>query len=95
MAYQLESEGGNMKFENEISTIKTSIELSNFIEKLCDDLKDNPNAWSNNTLEDFLEALAAWITDMEGYYINSNQEVPLQPTWKTIAEMLLAAKIYE
>ena len=40
-------------------------------------------------------SLAAWAEDMDGYYLNAGGPVPEQPTWKTLADMLLAARIYE
>jgi len=39
--------------------------------------------------------MEAWVNDMEGYYLNSNQPVPKQPSWKTIADILYASKMYE
>ena len=47
------------------------------------------------TLADYLEAMAAWIQDAEGYYRNSGQPVPQQPSWHNFAEILSAAKVYE
>jgi hypothetical protein len=35
----------------------------------------------------FLEAMGAWISDSE--------KVPDQPTWKTLADILYASKVYE
>jgi len=59
------------------------------------DLRNNPDAWENRNLDSFLDALASWVEDMDGYYLNAGEPVPEQPTWKTLAEMLLAARIYE
>jgi len=65
------------------------------IERLRDDLVDNPDAWENNTLESYLEALAAFVRDAEGYYQNRDAPMPNAETWRTIAEVLTAAKMYE
>ena len=43
----------------------------------------------------FLEAMAAWVEDMEGYYQNRGEELPDQPRWRTLGEILLAARVYE
>jgi len=59
------------------------------------DLKKNPDAWENRNLDSFLDALAAWVEDMDGYYLNAGEPVPEHPTWKTLGKMLLAARIYE
>jgi hypothetical protein len=32
---------------------------------------------------------------MEGYFKNRGEAVPEQPTWKTLAQILCAAKVYE
>jgi hypothetical protein len=42
-----------------------------------------------------LEALAAWVEDMDGYYLNQGKAVPEKPDWKHVADMLMAAKLYE
>ncbi len=44
--------------------------------------------WENPELGAFLEAMKAWTEDM-------GNRLPSEPTWKTLAQMLIAAKIYE
>lgn len=84
-----------MLLNDKLGTINTHIELALFITELKSDLANNGKTWANISLVDYLEALSAWVEDMEGYYCNNNLPVPVQPTWRTIAEMLLAAKVYE
>ncbi|MGH7970069.1 MAG: DUF7660 family protein, partial [Limisphaerales bacterium] len=43
----------------------------------------------------FLEALGAWVQDMDGYYRNQGKPVPEQLDWKTFSDILMAAKMYE
>ena len=79
-----------------IDAISNPTELAIFIKKLRQNLIDNPNSWENINLSDFLDALASWTEDMDGYYKNTDQVDRLdQPDWKTFAEMLMAARIYE
>lgn len=79
-----------------IDAISNPTELAIFIKKLRQNLIDNPNSWENINLSDFLDALASWTEDMDGYYKNTNQSERLdQPDWKTFAEMLLAGRVYE
>lgn len=66
-----------------------------FVKALVRDLHENPDSWENNSLERFLEALSAWVEDMDGYYIHQNKSVPKQPDWKVIGDILMASKIYE
>jgi hypothetical protein len=75
--------------------IKTRADLSKFLNQLSMDCRDNPRSWENDTLESFLRALAAWTEDMDGYYTNRGQPVPVVPEWKTLAEMLMGARCYE
>lgn len=69
--------------------------LANFLGFLAQDLKQNPTKWRNSDLESFLNALSRWLEDCEGYYANNNRSVPVQPSWKDVAEMMMAAKVYE
>ncbi|MCW0332962.1 DUF7660 family protein [Pantoea ananatis] len=69
--------------------------LVKLIEALAKDLKDNPDEWENKDLSSYLEALASWIEDMDGYYENTNQPLPKDTNWKVFADILMAAKVYE
>ena len=51
--------------------------------------------WENPTLDRYLEALAAWIHDMPGYFKNQHIEEPREPSWRLVATILHAAKTYE
>lgn len=68
-------------------------DLAEFVRILANEAT-NGN-WENNDLSSFLEAMAAWIEDMDGYYKNQQKPVPNQPSWKTIAEILKASTVYE
>jgi len=60
------------------------------------DFQLNKDEWENIKLIDFLEALAAYSKDIEGYY--KNQNLPFdknKPNWKVFAQLLLGAKVYE
>ena len=70
-------------------------DLVAFLTALRYDLQTKPEQWANRDLPTYLEALAAWASDLEGYYRNTGQAIPAQPSWKMFAEMLLAAKVYE
>lgn len=67
----------------------------NFVRALLADHKSHPNAWENGDLTSYLEALAAWVADMDGYYKSKGESVPDQPTWKTLGQIMLAATVYE
>jgi hypothetical protein len=77
------------------STVTSKETLADFVADLRADLKTNENKWENPTIGRYLEAMEAWIRDMDGYYKNTGQQIPEHPNWRTLAEILYAAKIYE
>ena len=78
-----------------MKTVSTRTSFSSFVRDLSRDYKNNPKSWENRDLGTFLEALAAWTDDMEGYYLNQKRPIPESPDWQTVADMLQAAKVYE
>lgn len=80
---------------DQLEKIETRQDLSKFINKLRQDFVDNPNEWENIELSQYLESMAAWICDMDGLYNNFNKEIPEEPTWEILGQILYAAKIYE
>jgi hypothetical protein len=79
----------------ELQTIEGKEDLVTFVRALASSLAQAPQEWENTDLRSYLDALAAWIDDMEGYYCQAGEPLPEQPTWSTIAEMLKAASVYE
>lgn len=75
--------------------IQSHEEMASFIRALRLDLVRNPHDWENGSLDVFLEALAAWIEDIDGYYLNKHEVIPNMVPWRIFADALLAAKIYE
>jgi hypothetical protein len=76
-------------------SVKTREDLARFVLALRDDLLSHEDAWENATLARFLEALGAWIGDMQGYFKNQGIPEPEQPDWRLVGHMLFAASIYE
>ncbi|WP_288882448.1 hypothetical protein [Kosakonia cowanii] len=75
--------------------IKSKADFLAFLTLYNQDLKSYPEEWSNRDLPSFLDALQGWVEDMEQYYINIKQEVPLDVNWKVLYDMLMAARVYE
>ncbi|MCC5945595.1 MAG: hypothetical protein JJT94_11725 [Bernardetiaceae bacterium] len=50
---------------------------------------------SDKSITSFLEGVESWVEDMEGYYENTNQDLPDDVNWKIFADILYAAKMYE
>ena len=84
-----------MDLNERVEMVRSRDDFSAFVQVLRRNLKERPDEWENGDLPSFLEALAAWIDDMDGYCQNRGEPVPEQPTWKTLGEILLAAKVYE
>ncbi|MDC6367215.1 MULTISPECIES: hypothetical protein [Flavobacteriaceae] len=74
----------------------TRIEFIEFLKEFREDLKENKSNWENKTLEDFLEAMEAYIEDVQGFYDNMKMDVDAdKPTWENFKKILKGASIYE
>jgi hypothetical protein len=70
-------------------------QLQAFINQLRDDLAADPDSWESITLDDYLEAIEAWLHDLEGLYANLGKPWPPRATWEFMAALLVAGKVYE
>ncbi|MGW7166968.1 DUF7660 family protein [Streptomyces sp. NPDC054884] len=59
--------------------------LAAMIHGLCDDFHRRGKEWENRTVEDYLGALAAWITDSPGSYRYLGEEMPPDGDWSFCA----------
>lgn len=75
--------------------VQSREDLAGLVAELKADLDANPDAWVNGDLTSFLEAMAVWVQDMEGYYRNTGQKLSDLPPWKILADILMAARVYE
>lgn len=79
----------NFKVTDRLSFIK-------FLDLLRQDFLSNPNNWENNNLDTFLEALSAYVNDIQGYYDNMGQQINADtPSWQTFADIFKGATMYE
>jgi hypothetical protein len=76
-------------------TIETKAQFLAFVDQLRADLQNSPEAFENLTLDDFLNALSAWVADSEGYYRNIGESSPSPTVLRYIADALAGATIYE
>ena len=74
--------------ENKVDTISSREDFVCFVRDLLQGYRHKPDAWENRDLETYLEAIAAWVEDMDGYYGNRGEPVPPQPSWKLFGEVL-------
>jgi hypothetical protein len=76
--------------------ITTKEDFILFLELLLNDFKENSGDWENNTLLTFLESLHAYTNDVDGFYSNNDLTFDKNnPSWKSFAQILLGAKVYE
>ena len=82
------------ELHEQAESIQSQADFIRFVAALARDLEESPDAWENATLERFLAAMAAWTPSMDAYYANAGRPVA-EPSWRTFAEILLAARVYE
>jgi hypothetical protein len=81
-------------------SVQSRRDLISFLNQLKADFEANGPSWENKSLPDFLEALAMWAEDMDGYYLNAGLSAEVDLTkqtvkWRVFADLLMAARIYE
>lgn len=92
----INSDGASERaLEEALRRVESRADLVNFLNLLRRDCEMRVSEWENRSVPDFLSALAAWTDDMEGYFSNHGEQMPTEPTWKLIALMLAAARVYE
>ena len=58
--------------------------------------KDDDEAWENNRLDLFLEAMSRYTADIDGYYKNMEPDQNADvPSWKVFADIMRGAVVYE
>lgn len=78
-----------------MDAIKTKDDFINFVHSLQSELSAKPSQWENHTLDSYLGAIASWVRDMNGYYVNTGKPVSEDVNWSVFADILKAASIYE
>lgn len=53
------------------------------------------HSWENADLASFLEALAAWVGDADGWYRHTGRYLPVNGDWRFFAHALRATTSYE
>ena len=84
-----------MELAEKVRSIASKEELADFVGALLQDLEQNRGDWENPTLDRFLLAMESWIRSMDNFYRNTGQDVPATPSWRTLGDILYAAKMYK
>lgn len=88
-------EGRVVSLESRAAAVSSREDLVAFLRELARDHEARPAGWENASLQRYLEAMAAWTEDMEGYYESRGEPAPVLASWRRFAEILLAARLYE
>ncbi|MCQ3929515.1 MAG: hypothetical protein DPW16_03570 [Chloroflexi bacterium] len=84
-----------MTLDEQVEEIQSQQDFILFVKGLAEDFKQNTDQWENQNISAYLEAIGAWVADMDGYYANMGQLPPQNPSWRLFGQTLLAAKFYE
>ncbi|MBN3809669.1 hypothetical protein [Paraburkholderia sp. Ac-20347] len=83
--------------ERRVAEIKTREDFVEFMAAFVKSIKSGRPV-ENNTVESYLDAVASWVEAMDGYYENMGiaNEVRLDTmNWRVLADILIAATMYE
>ncbi|WP_456340888.1 DUF7660 family protein [Streptomyces mirabilis] len=68
---------------------------ASFIRFLQRSHAEDGSSWENAGLPSFLEALAVWIDDADGWCSKAGRELPASSSWRFLVRALGAATTYE
>jgi hypothetical protein len=77
------------------NAVRTREDLVAFLEAFNSDFVVKGGSWENSDLPSFLEAMAAWSQDMEGFYENRGELIASVAPWRVLADLLMAGRVYE
>ena len=76
--------------------VHSRLDLAAFVEELLADLEAHPDKWENASLPRYLDALARYLRDLDGWCRNNAPEVdPELAQWRLLAVALDGASVYE
>jgi hypothetical protein len=79
-----------------VEKMQTKADFEHFLLLLMEDFKRNRNLWENRDLESYLSGLYGFVLDISGYYKNMGENINTgKPSWRQLADLLLAARVYE
>lgn len=84
-----------MPLHDQVDHIESREQFIEFVHALWHDFCANSAEWSNDNLNSYLEAAAAWSADMDGYFEGRGESASDVPPWRLLGMILLAAKYYE
>ncbi|MFI9641092.1 hypothetical protein ACIG87_13655 [Micromonospora sp. NPDC051925] len=80
---------------NDSGAVRSREDLAAYVRALAEESAAPPDSWENVDLPRYLEAASRWIGSMDGWARNQGRELPEQPTWSLLVDILRAACVYE
>ena len=81
---------------SESDKIQSREQFAVFVSGLLKELQERPEEWDNRSLEDFLEAMSAYATDVPGYLKDVRSSIDSEkPSRELFALIVAGATIYE
>ncbi|CUU59597.1 hypothetical protein Ga0074812_12968 [Parafrankia irregularis] len=78
-----------------LDQVTTHADVMAIVNQMLADLRDDPGAWANPTLDQYLDALGACLESLPSTGASRGAHLPDGPTWRLLAEMLVKATGYE
>jgi hypothetical protein len=79
-----------------VKQITSKEEFAFFLRCLVQDYIENRHEWENTELPGYLEALSGYVVDTENFNKSKVEKIDINYlSWRTVAEMLIAASVYE
>ncbi|GAB5486339.1 MAG: hypothetical protein Pars93KO_27730 [Parasphingorhabdus sp.] len=75
--------------------VESKSDLVQFVTELSLEERRTNSSFNNCDLGSFLDAMAAWISDMDDYYSNIGVNKLEDSPWRMFSEILMASTMYE
>jgi hypothetical protein len=75
--------------------VRSREDLVRFFADLSEEIYAGRATLENATSGDLVEAASRWVQDMDGFFFNRGEEVPSEPSWELIAQIIAASLVYE
>ena len=84
-----------MDLHAEADRVGSREQLVRFLGLLLEDHRQRPESWATGDLESYLDGLAGWAEDVDGYFENRGELISSVSPWRLAAMMFVAAKYYD
>lgn len=84
-----------MTLSERAHAVRTREDFVAFAAALVTDHESHLATWTNKDLASFLAAISSWSEDMDGYYENTGEALSTLSPWRVMADILMAARVYE